>query len=68
MPDALRSPPITSPPHPEQVIAAPETAGSWDLFLVDWGYNTPAERAAAAANPAVELVGVERFTQLLAGR
>ena len=51
-----------------QVIAAPETQGVWSLYLVDWGYNTPAERQQAAANPHIELVGVERFAQLMGGR
>lgn len=52
----------------EKVIAAPETAGQWALYLVDWGYNTPDERAAAAASPHIELVGVQQFADLMAGR
>jgi hypothetical protein len=50
------------------VIAAPETAGRWSLYLVDWGYNTPEERAAADANPDIELLGVPQFADLMAGR
>ncbi|KAI8469636.1 MAG: hypothetical protein J3K34DRAFT_454173 [Monoraphidium minutum] len=51
----------------EKVIAAPETAGKWGLFLVDWGYNTVDERAAAAGSPHIELIGGDRFAQLMAG-
>lgn len=50
------------------MLKSPEAAGTWQLFLVDWGYNTRAERADAAANPGVELIGVERFAGLLAGK
>lgn len=51
----------------EKVIQAPETAGKWQLFLVDWGYNTPPERQQAADSPHIELIGVERFAQLMGG-
>ncbi|KIZ05430.1 hypothetical protein MNEG_2528 [Monoraphidium neglectum] len=51
----------------EKVIKAPETAGKWRLFLVDWGYNTPPERQQAADNPGIELVGVQQFADLMAG-
>ena len=37
----------------------------WELYLVDWGYNTPAERARAAANPRISVIGVEAFIKLL---
>jgi phosphoglycolate phosphatase-like HAD superfamily hydrolase len=33
------------------------------LFLADWGYNTPAERAAAIEDPRVEMLSLERFCQ-----
>lgn len=49
------------------MIKAPETAGKWALYLVDWGYNTPPERRQAADSPHIELIGVERFAQLMAG-
>lgn len=51
----------------EKVAGAEETRGAWRLFLVDWGYNTPEERAAAAADDRIELVGVERFAALMGG-
>jgi hypothetical protein len=37
----------------------------WELYLVDWGYNTPAERERAAANPRIDVIGVEEFISLL---
>ena len=37
----------------------------WELFLVDWGYNTATERARAAANPRIEVIGVDAFIALL---
>jgi hypothetical protein len=33
--------------------------------LVDWGYNTKEERAAAAAHPDIKLLDLEAFRQLL---
>ncbi len=33
----------------------PELA-AWALYLVDWGYNTEAERRRAAADPRVQVV------------
>jgi hypothetical protein len=33
----------------------------WQLYLVDWGYNTEAERQQAAANPRVNLVNLEQL-------
>lgn len=41
----------------------PSLAG-WNLYLVDWGYNTPAERTRAAANERIEVVDAARFAQL----
>ena len=37
----------------------------WELFLVDWGYNTATERERAAANPRIEVIGVDAFIALL---
>lgn len=36
------------------------------MYLVDWGYNTPAERQAAAANPRITVVGIKDFQDLMA--
>ena len=64
------SPPPTRAPCPPpplhqctQVASLPDLA-PWCLYLVDWGYNTPEERARAAAHPRIEVVGVERFRAL----
>ena len=32
---------------------------------VDWGYNTPQERARAAANPRITVIGVHELPALL---
>ncbi|KXZ52324.1 hypothetical protein GPECTOR_10g956 [Gonium pectorale] len=48
----------------EKVAKDPSLA-DWKLYLVDWGYNTPAERARAAANPAITIVNKERFAELM---
>ena len=49
----------------EKVCADPALAG-WELLFVDWGFNTPAERARADAHPRIRLVGLEEFCALLA--
>ncbi|KAG2445183.1 hypothetical protein HYH02_008651 [Chlamydomonas schloesseri] len=48
----------------EKVAKDPSLA-DWRLYLVDWGYNTPAERARAAAHPAITVVDKQQFVQLL---
>ena len=48
-------------------VAAAEGFEKWELYLVDWGYNTAAERAAAAAHPRIRLVSPATFADLLAG-
>ena len=35
------------------------------LYLVDWGYNTPAERKTIAADDDIELIGLKRFQAIL---
>lgn len=37
----------------------------WKLYLADWGYNTPEERAAAAQLPGVRLLSRPQFLELL---
>ena len=37
----------------------------WNLYLVDWGYNTPEERAQAAAE-GIRVISTEQFAKLLA--
>lgn len=36
------------------------------LFLATWGYNTPAERTAAAADPTIHVIALEQFCQAFA--
>ncbi len=31
---------------------------AWQLYLVDWGYNTAAERERAAINPRIQLLSL----------
>jgi hypothetical protein len=47
-----------------QVAADPKTA-EWQLYLVDWGYNTMPERTAAAAHPKITVIAVDGFKRLL---
>jgi hypothetical protein len=37
----------------------------WNLYLVDWGYNTEEERERAKKNERIEVVGVERFREMI---
>ncbi|PNW73936.1 hypothetical protein CHLRE_13g578900v5 [Chlamydomonas reinhardtii] len=47
------------------VAAVPELAARWKLYLADWGYNTAEERAAAAREPGVRVLGLSEFNELL---
>ncbi|GLC38636.1 hypothetical protein PLESTB_000454800 [Pleodorina starrii] len=47
-------------------VARDPSLSDWRLYLVDWGYNTPAERARAAANPAITIIDKSGFVDLLA--
>lgn len=40
-------------------------ARRWRLYLADWGYNTPEERAAAAELPGVRVISLPEFFELL---
>ena len=46
-------------------VAADELMNKWNLYLVDWGYNTAEERERARKNPRIEVIGVERFRELI---
>lgn len=37
------------------------------LYLVDWGYNTKEERARAAENSRISIIGAKQFGRLLEG-
>lgn len=56
-------PPPLAPPRPPQV-AKHDGLRQWQLYLVDWGYNTEGERATAAACDRIEVVDIDRFGQL----
>ncbi|KAG2501909.1 hypothetical protein HYH03_000407 [Edaphochlamys debaryana] len=47
-------------------VAKDPSLSNWQLYLVDWGYNTPAERARAEAHPAITIVDAQGFAKLLA--
>lgn len=46
-------------------VAKDESLAKWRLYLVDWGYNTVEERERARRNPRIEVIGVERFRELV---
>ena len=46
-------------------VCARDGLEEWELFLVDWGYNTEEERARARANPRIRVVDVETFAETL---
>lgn len=48
----------------DKVARDPRLAG-WNLYLVDWGYNTPEERARARACDRIQLIDCQQFGQLL---
>lgn len=50
------------------VIACRDASlAAWQLYLVDWGYNTPDERARAAAHPRITVIDVKQFQMLMQG-
>ena len=56
------------PPHQpraQRCNAQVRALDAWKLYLVDWGYNTPEERAAAAAHPRITVLDVAAFRRLL---
>eukprot|EP00955_Chlamydomonas_euryale_P071756 361190-Chlamydomonas_euryale.AAC.2 len=46
-------------------VCKEDAMAGWDLYLVDWGYNTAEERQRAAANPRITVIGVSDFAALL---
>lgn len=50
-----------------QAVQEQPDLGSIQLFLADWGYNTAADRALAAANGRVHRLTLAQFTQPFAG-
>jgi hypothetical protein len=48
----------------QKVLTVPEL-DSWQLYLVDWGYNTKEERAWAAAHERIQLIDLKQFVALV---
>jgi phosphoglycolate phosphatase-like HAD superfamily hydrolase len=46
-------------------VAADPAFNSWELYLVDWGYNTPSERRRASSNPRIKVLRKEEFISLV---
>lgn len=49
-------------PTLHKVVQEP-ALNSVQLFLADWGYNTPADRAVAATSDRIQVLSLDRFTQ-----
>lgn len=45
-------------------VSKVEELDKWQLYLVDWGYNTEAERRRAEADPRITLLNKEDFLAL----
>jgi hypothetical protein len=41
-----------------------EQLSHWKLYLVDWGYNTKAERERAEKNDRIQVISINEFEQL----
>jgi hypothetical protein len=46
-------------------VAKDSKLESWELFLVDWGYNTVEERKRASGNPRIKVIDAKGFSELL---
>ena len=42
-------------------VCKEEALKSWQLYLVDWGYNTVEERERAAQNPRIHVVSLQQL-------
>ncbi len=45
-------------------VAKQDSMRHWQLYLVDWGYNTPAERQKAAQHDRLQVVNIDEFKRL----
>ncbi len=45
-------------------VSAVEELKDWQLYLVDWGYNTAKERKHAATDPRIAVVDIHQFCAL----
>lgn len=50
-----------------EAVAKDSQLDEWSLYLVDWGYNTPAERARAAASGRIRVVSVDELAAAVVG-
>ena len=47
-------------------VALDPSLSSWELYLVDWGYNTAKERERASSSPRIKVISIQQFVTLLA--
>jgi len=45
-------------------VAKLEQLSHWNLYLVDWGYNTKAERERAESNDRIQVISIKEFEEL----
>ena len=50
-----------------EAVAKDAGLAEWRLYLVDWGYNTPAERARASASSRIQVMSVADLAAAVAG-
>ena len=46
-------------------VCKDQSLADWQLYLVDWGYNTEAERQHASENKRISVITHSQFAQLL---
>lgn len=46
-------------------VSKDPSLSAWQLYLVDWGYNTAQERSRAATNPRITVLDQKAFAELL---
>ncbi len=50
-------------PQLQMQVCEVDALSSWQLYLVDWGYNTAEERERAAKNPRISVMNLEELQQ-----
>ncbi len=48
-------------------VAATPGFERWQLFLVEWGYNTVDERHRASSSDRIRVIGLSQFDELMRG-
>ena len=46
-------------------VCADSKLAAWNLYLVDWGYNTEDERKRASQNDRIHIINHSQFSTLL---